>query len=206
MKTISNGDLLENKIITVARQLFLKYGYEDTSMSAIAIQTGITRPALHYYFRTKDKMFQAVYADLIMNIAPKIESIFTDEAPFLSKVEAVLDEYISVFRKYPDLPWFALREAHRDHLYMLKTIKELGCEKYPRMIKDYLLGEMRKGHLKTVPLPVIFLTFYGQLFFLFSNKELFNSFFVEDKDQFQSFVDEWKKQLLLQMRNLLCYE
>ena len=197
---------LEDVIITAARQLFMERGYVNTSMSEIALKAGINRPTLHYYFRTKDKMFKAVYADLIFAFAPKIQNIFSEESPFLDKVEKVLDEYILIFKKYPDLPWFILSETRRDIRYMQKTVKSLNFDKYPMMVEKYLRNEMKKGHLKTVPIPVVFLTFYSQLIFPFVCKNIIISFFCENDDQFQSLIAEWKKQILLQMKNLLCYD
>lgn len=197
---------LEDVIITAARQLFMERGYVNTSMSEIALKAGINRPTLHYYFRTKDKMFKAVYADLIFAFAPKIQNIFSEESPFLDKVEKVLDEYILIFKKYPDLPWFILSETRRDIQYMQKTVKSLNFDKYPMMVEKYLRDEMKKGHLKTVPIPVVFLTFYSQLIFPFVGKNIIISFFCENDDQFQSLIAEWKKQILLQMKNLLCYD
>lgn len=52
---------IESRIIEAAKQEFIKKGFEQTSMSDIAAVVGINRPTLHYYFRTKDKMFQAVF-------------------------------------------------------------------------------------------------------------------------------------------------
>lgn len=60
MKTENND--MESRIVEVARETFMENGYVETSMSEIATRVGISRPALHYYFRTKDKMFQAVLA------------------------------------------------------------------------------------------------------------------------------------------------
>ena len=54
---------IESRIIEAAKQEFIKKGFEQTSMSDIAAVVGINRPTLHYYFRTKDKMFQAVFLD-----------------------------------------------------------------------------------------------------------------------------------------------
>lgn len=51
---------LEYQIIETAKQLFIEKGFVETSMSDIAAKVGINRPTLHYYFRTKDRMFQAV--------------------------------------------------------------------------------------------------------------------------------------------------
>ncbi|MCD8079789.1 MAG: TetR/AcrR family transcriptional regulator [Bacteroides sp.] len=45
----------EEKIIEVARRLFVENGYQKTHMSAIAAAAGINRPTLHYYYRTKEK-------------------------------------------------------------------------------------------------------------------------------------------------------
>jgi len=201
-----NKDSLEDVIITAARQLFMELGYVDTTMSQIAVKAGINRPTLHYYFRTKDKMFKAVYADLILAFAPKIEDILSEKSSFIDKVGKILDEYILILRKYPDLPWFILSETRRDIQYMQKMVKSLDFDKYPKMAAKYLQDEMQKGHLKTVPIPVVFLTFYSQLIFPFVGKNIIISFFCENDDQFQSLITEWKKQILWQMKNLLCYD
>ena len=56
MATTEHSDL-EQQIIKTAQQLFIEKGFVETSMSDIAATVGINRPTLHYYFRTKDKMF-----------------------------------------------------------------------------------------------------------------------------------------------------
>ena len=60
MATTEHSDL-EQQIIKTAQQLFIEKGFVETSMSDIAATVGINRPTLHYYFRTKDKMFKAVF-------------------------------------------------------------------------------------------------------------------------------------------------
>ena len=70
----TNDNNIENKIIETAQQLFVKNGFTDTNMSDIAAAVGINRPTLHYYFRTKDKMFQAVFGNIILSLAPDIHS------------------------------------------------------------------------------------------------------------------------------------
>ena len=72
--TMSNNKIEEN-IINAARTEFVKHGYECTSMSEIAARAGINRPTLHYYFRTKEKMFQAVFGDIIETFIPDMQSI-----------------------------------------------------------------------------------------------------------------------------------
>lgn len=62
---------LETKIIEAAKELFIENGFAETSMSDIATKVGINRPGVHYYFRTKDKMFQAVFGSIVKSLYPK---------------------------------------------------------------------------------------------------------------------------------------
>lgn len=71
MTTTNNNEDLEKKIIEAAKELFIENGFAETSMSDIAAKVGINRPALHYYFRTKDKMFQAVFVTSYFLLFPK---------------------------------------------------------------------------------------------------------------------------------------
>ena len=64
---------MEHKIIEAAKATFLKKGYKDTNMAEIAAEVGLTRPAMHYYFRTKERLFQAVFGDILMSFIPQIK-------------------------------------------------------------------------------------------------------------------------------------
>ena len=81
---------MEEKIVEVAKQVFLENGYEMTSMSDIATRAGINRPTLHYYFGTKERMFQAVAAPILDDFIPQVETIIMSESPFMVKVDALL--------------------------------------------------------------------------------------------------------------------
>lgn len=55
---------IEEKIKEAAKSIFLKKGYRETKMAAIAAEVGLTRPTMHYYFRTKERLFQVVFSTL----------------------------------------------------------------------------------------------------------------------------------------------
>lgn len=50
----------KEKIIQAADQLFYVHGYNQTSFSDIAAETGIPRGNFYYYFKTKDEILTAV--------------------------------------------------------------------------------------------------------------------------------------------------
>ena len=87
-----NNENLETKIIEVAKQQFIENGFAETSMSDIAAKVGINRPGLHYYFRTKERMFQAVFGEIVLFLLPKIQDIVLQkDKPVTERVGGVID-------------------------------------------------------------------------------------------------------------------
>ena len=95
MATTEHSDL-EQQIIKTAQQLFIEKGFVETSMSDIAATVGINRPTLHYYFRTKDKMFKAVFGSIVMSLMPKIQDIVKQDIPFMERYIQILRSIDSI--------------------------------------------------------------------------------------------------------------
>ena len=51
----------EEKILEAAKEVFMKYGLYGARMQDIADTAGINKALLHYYFRSKEKLFDAVW-------------------------------------------------------------------------------------------------------------------------------------------------
>lgn len=194
---------LEDKIIEVAKQLFVENGFENTNMTDIANAAGINRTTLHYYFRTKEKMFSAVFGSLVYSFLPRMHIIFQEDIPFIDKLNKILDEYMEIFLENPSLPKFILGEIQRNISNLLEVMQELQFDTYLSSIKDVVLKEMEEGKLKKVPLPVVFLTFYSQMTFPFLAKDLIIALFYENEQDFYNFLQEWKSNVISQMENLL---
>lgn len=202
MATTEYNDL-ERQIIETAQQLFIEKGFAGTSMSDIAATVGINRPTLHYYFRTKDKMFKAVFGSIVISLMPKIHDIIKLDIPFVDRMGMVLDEYIEHFTKEPYLPKFICGEIQRDVNHLLEAAKELQFEAALSLVKDTLLAEMEAGKIKKVPLPMVFLTFYSLLTYPFLVRNLITTLFLDNEEDFTSFLQEWKQHIITELTNLL---
>ena len=87
----------EQVIIEAARQIFIEKGYNEANMTDIAQRAGINRPALHYYFRTKERMLEAVYEDIVRSFIPKVVQLLTDkDTPLFERMEKVVDIYYDI--------------------------------------------------------------------------------------------------------------
>jgi TetR/AcrR family transcriptional regulator, mexJK operon transcriptional repressor len=56
-----------NKILDAATELFLKVGYEQTSIDAILLQSGGSKSTLYAYFPTKQDLFRSVIDNVVDN-------------------------------------------------------------------------------------------------------------------------------------------
>lgn len=195
---------MENKIIDAARTVFIEKGYAETSMSEIAVKAGINRPALHYYFRTKDKMFQAVFGSIVSSVIPKVfDAIMHKEKSVAERTECIIDAYYSLFMKTPQLPLFMLRELNRDPEMLIKTILGLNVADTMREAISSLQEEMDEGKLKKVPLQFIFFNFYSLLTFPFLTIDISRKVFKNNEENFKQSLAEWKQNIMFQMENLL---
>ncbi len=197
------GNDTEERIIREARRLFIERGYEKTSMSDIAQAAGINRPALHYYFRTKDKMFSAVFADIISAVVPKIEYILTQDRPIGERIGEIVDEYMETFMEYPYLPAFVLGEANRDISHLEATVKDMGMPGYFVRIQEILQAEMDAGRLRQVPIYDVLFAFYGLMLFPVLSRAMVNAVFVTEGLSYSDILSQWKPYIVSQMEHLL---
>lgn len=202
-ESVDNNNL-EKKIMDVARSLFIEKGYAETSMSEIASRVGINRPALHYYFRTKDKMFRAVFGMIVQSIIPKVQDIvMRKDEPISRRIENIVDTYYVVFRENPCLPLFVFREMNRDIDFLLDVIESSKMKASVDELVASLKEEMEQGRLNAVPLRFLFYTFYSLLTCPFLTKDLGSRMFLESGETFDDMLGRWKSYIVFQMENLL---
>lgn len=195
---------MEEKIIEVAKALFIEKGYAETSMSEIAAKAGINRPGLHYYFRTKDKMFEAVFGDILLSIVPKIFDIISQKDMNIERrIEEMIDTYYALFIDNPKLPMFMMREINRDANLLIKTATQLNIHDKFRHSLDSIEQEMKEGKLKQVPIRFMFYNISSLLTIPFLTQDLTYSILLEEGETFEDMLKEWKPYIIKQLLNLI---
>lgn len=204
MQQQTNIDSQEQRIVAAAKQIFIDNGFAETRMGDIAEKVGINRTGLHYYFRTKDKLFQAVSKDIICSLVPRIkETIFDDHKTIGERVAQLVDIYYSVYFVFPNLPLFIFKEINRDSEHLFSAIKEFQIVDYYEQIIAGLHREMNAGRMKQVPLRFVFFTFYSLLNAPFTLKKISPAAFLNDGETFKDMAEKWKPYIVQQMEALL---
>jgi TetR/AcrR family transcriptional regulator len=195
---------METSILRTAKRLFLQNGFEETTMSMIAMEMGVNRPTLHYYFRTKDKMFQAVFGSIIQSLLPKIhETITNTDRDITDRIGDMVNIYYAILKDEPTLPLFIVREIQRDLQHLLNTIYDTHNDNFFLSITESLKSEMESGKIKKIPLPFVFYTFYGLVMTPFLTMNLGTMVFSKYSGPFDALITKWKPYIVNQMTSLL---
>ena len=86
--------ITEEKILEAARQVFLKKGMDGARMQEIADEAGINKALLHYYYRSKDKLFEAVFNEIFTQLIIKVSPVLLSNAPVKEKINLFIDSFI----------------------------------------------------------------------------------------------------------------
>lgn len=84
------------RLIDVARQLFVRQGLENTTMNDIATASDRGRRTIYTYFRTKSEIFEAVVESEANNVLRDLESQVNRWKSPSDKLRALMDFRISV--------------------------------------------------------------------------------------------------------------
>jgi len=138
-------DSTEDKILEAAKNVFVTKGMDGARMQEIADEAGINKALLHYYFRSKEKLFEAIFSKIIQFAFPEISRIVQSEEPVVSKIEQVVNAYIDLLIKHPFIPAFIMKELNRDPSGLFKMVLKFGFN--PQAIFDQIQRSMDRGEI-----------------------------------------------------------
>lgn len=107
-------DNTERLILKAAEEEFLEKGFTLAKTTEIAEKAGVTHAMLHYYFRTKENLFEQVFRQKVYLIAGALDTVFNSQLSFKQQLENLIRTHFEFLRANPRLPFFLLSEISRD--------------------------------------------------------------------------------------------
>lgn len=102
-----DADLSRGQILDSARALFIARGFDGTSLSAIARHSGVTQSMIHYYFDSKQGLWEAVKKQAFDDYLAAQEAMLDDATSDVARfVAASVHARIGFFRDHPDAARF----------------------------------------------------------------------------------------------------
>ena len=100
-KTAKNEtEPMEQAILRAAERLFLDKGFALTSTTEIAREAGCNQALVHYYFRTKENLFEKIFEQKIRMLISNIFSIDREGGTFEEKLRRKIEAHFEI-RKSP---------------------------------------------------------------------------------------------------------
>jgi len=184
----------ETLILNAARNVFLENGFDGTTMQKIADEAGINKALLHYYFRSKDRLFEAVFIEAFARMVPNIMKVFFSEMEFQEKIRNFVDTYITALQQYPQIPLFILHELHRNPGRIIELIKSTGMN--PDFVMDIIRQEIKKGTIAEIDPYDLMVNMLAMCIFPFAARPMIQGFiFKNDAKVFEEFLDKRKTEV-----------
>lgn len=120
---VKKDQTTEEKILAAAREVFHKRGFDGTRMQDIADTAGINKALLHYYFRNKENLFNAVFTEALSTMVGTVSSIFMNPGSLEEKLEQFYEYHITFLQQNSYLPWFIINGLYEkpDQIRQLMT-------------------------------------------------------------------------------------
>ncbi len=184
----------EQIILRAAKEVFFKKGFDGARMQEIADEAGMNKALLHYYFRSKDKLFEAIFNDAFQKFIPKVVEKMTSNASFEEKVETFVENYITTILEVPQIPLFILTELNRNPERILGTMKRMGMQ--PQLIFAGIQKDIDNGKIRAINPKHLFINIIALCVFPFVAKPLMqNMMFNNDPGEYHKFLKERKKEV-----------
>jgi AcrR family transcriptional regulator len=104
----------EEAILKAAEKEFVERGFDGARTTSIAERAGVTHAMLHYFFRTKEQLFERILEEKLVVLADSMLLIFGEEGlPLKERLEKGISAHFDFIAKNPDLPRFLLGELPR---------------------------------------------------------------------------------------------
>lgn len=192
-------------ILRAAETLFQQKGYERTTTTEIARQAGVTHAMLHYYFRTKEQIFQKVLGLYIRQMHEDFKAVMShgDDAAatvrdvalrnfdFMQKHQGQINVFVDVARNQPQI-----LEAYKDgFMKMMSSAVERHQIRADRAAER---GEIAKVRLLDLMGDIV-MNNYATFTLLPLVKEMGNL----DEEGVRTFLESRKKTLIETISNKL---
>ncbi|WCO02873.1 TetR/AcrR family transcriptional regulator [Psychroserpens ponticola] len=184
----------EEQILDAAKNVFQSKGMVGARMQEIADKAGINKAMLHYYYRSKQLLFEAVFKNAFSLLAPQLNAILNDDSSIEEKVKNFTLNYITFIVKHPYLPNFVIQELNRNPEFILKMKSNPGfpnLEKFSKQVK----GEVENGIIKPISAEQLFINIVALNIFPFVAKPLIMAFTNTDDEDYKQLIEDRKTEV-----------
>jgi TetR/AcrR family transcriptional regulator len=165
----------EEKILNAARKVFTSKGYAAARMNDISKEAGMNRALIHYYFRSKEKMFQIIFEEKFKIFFSSISSVLTSDKEVKEKVVNLIRLYYTQLKENPDLPLFIMNEVNASPDNFIKLISKFKVtpKEAFKSFHNQVQKEVEEGKIRNIKPYILILNVLSLSIFPFIARKMF---------------------------------
>lgn len=152
---VKDNSSMEVLILEAAEKLFLEKGFASTSTTEIAREVGCNQALVHYYYRTKENLFNLIFEKKFRQFFQYIFNIENlDQMSFQDKLKQIIESHFDMVRQNPRVPLLIVNEFSRnpEMVAILKEkLKDVVAKLFEGLNTD-LEAEITAGRIRQITL------------------------------------------------------
>ncbi|MDW7693596.1 TetR/AcrR family transcriptional regulator [Flammeovirgaceae bacterium SG7u.111] len=168
---------MEQVILEAATKLFLDKGFKATSTTEIAKEAGCNQALVHYYFRTKDRLFEAIFEKKMKYFINSLLQINNEDLPFEEKLKKRIASHFDVVSENPKLPLMLFHEINTNPKRMESIKTALGD--MPQLVFQHMQKELdieiEKGTVRPMNIHDLLMTIVSLNIIVFLAEPIFKT-------------------------------
>jgi AcrR family transcriptional regulator len=204
----------EKRILEAAKAVFIRNGTAGARMQEIAEEAGVNQALLHYYFRSKERLAEAVFRETGGRMFPAIIRLLGSDSSIDEKIDGLVETYLDAMSASPFLPGYIISELHHHPERMTQILGSIALEtddsdltRVVRPVFDkldhQLAEEARAGRMKRISSPQFVVNLLSLCIFPFAARPMLRAVLGMDDEGFARFIKQRRKELPEYIRNAL---
>ncbi|WP_428741086.1 TetR/AcrR family transcriptional regulator [Tenacibaculum sp.] len=190
----SRDNKTEEQILKAAQEIFQSKGMDGARMQEIADKASINKAMLHYYYRSKQLLFEAVFKKAFSLLAPQLNAILNDDSTIEEKIRSFTHNYITFIMKHPYLPNFIIQELNRKSQFIEEIKNNTFFPKLDKF-KEQIEKEVKARTIRPISAEQLFINIISLNVFPFVGAPLIKAVANVDNESYKEILEARKKEV-----------
>jgi TetR/AcrR family transcriptional regulator len=192
----------ERRILDAAHVVFVRRGTAGARMQEIAAEAGVNKALLHYYFRNKNRLAEAVFRQVATGLFARAGGILGGDDDLETKIRRIIALYLDQLTRTPYVPGYVIGELtqHPDRAQqLLDAVRQFRDQAHApdfiAALARQLRAEARRGAIRPITAEQFIVNLVSLCIFPFAARPLLATILQLDDRGFARFVAERRRTL-----------
>lgn len=200
----------EQRILDAAHRVFLRRGTAGARMQEIADEAEVNKALLHYYFRNKERLAEAVFRRVAGQLLAPVIQVLAGDLPISDKIELFIRTLMTNLARNPHLPGYIIGELAQQPArapQMLEALTgvapaKLATEVFAKL-RIQLEAESRAGRIRPIRLEQLFMNMLSLCVFPFAGRPMITAALGLSANAFDRLMEERANMLIAFIMNAI---